>query len=516
LRASAALIYDHATLSAINFIEDQSSYIFSGNSVFSANAATPEQLFAISPRFTDVNAAAVPLSIPPFQKSVAPFTGDQCIPGFPVCGTLFNQFGNYVIDQHFKTPYSLAYSLGVQRELPAGFQLEVDYVARLGRRLTGLADGGQIFNFVDPASKQSLATAVTNLEIAARNNVPVGQIQPQPFFENQMALAGADCSSFANCTQFVYAGSGNFVPLQQGNLNGVIRGLVQSALLPPNVGFTAQFVSNYYLANKSYSDYDAMYAILRKKLTHSVQMDFNYTFSHSIDNFSSIANNNGNPFNNAQSVLCDTINLATCKGNSEFDVTHQMTGDVIYDLPFGRGKAFAHNASRWLDEAIGGWQFSGVYAWRTGFAFPVLDNAFTTSFGNTAYPIFNGNTSALRVDPHTDPNLSNNGIQLFKDPQAALQAFSAPTGLQTGSRDELRGPHFSNFDLALAKTFPIWGEKYKLQFRAEAYNAFNHPNFALPANTNINQSNFGLITKTSSTSGDQNARVMQFGLRLDF
>jgi hypothetical protein len=524
LRASAGMIYDHSALSAINFIEDQSSYIFSGNSVFSANASNPEQLFAISPRFTTVDAANVDLSIPPFQKSVAPFTGDQCIPGFPVCGTLFGQFGNYVIDPHFKTPYSLTYSLGVQRELSGGFQLEVDYVARLGRRLSALADAGQIFNFVDPTSHQSLATAVTNLEIDARNDVPFTQVQPQPFFENQMALAGANCAPYANCTQFVYTGSSTIpsdpvhqqnLNLQQGNLNTLIRGLVQSALLPPNVGFTAQFVSNYYLANKSYSDYNAMYVILRKKLTHNLQMDFNYTFSHSIDNFSSIANNNGNPFNNAQSVLCDTLNLGTCKGNSEFDLTHQITGDIVYDLPFGRGKAFAHNSSKWLDEVIGGWQVSSVYTWRTGFAFPVLDNAFTTSFANTAYPIFNGNTSALQVDPHTDPNL-NNGIQLFKNPAAALQAFSAPTGLQTGSRDELRGPHFANFDLALAKTFPVWGERYRLQFRAEAYNVFNHPNFALPANININQPNFGQITSTSSISGDQAARVMQFALRFDF
>jgi hypothetical protein len=245
-------------------------------------------------------------------------------------------------------------------------------------------------------------------------------------------------------------------------------------------------------------------------------MDFNYTFSHSIDNFSSVSNNNGNPFNNAQSVLCDAVNLGTCKGNSEFDVTHQISGDVIYDLPFGRGKTFARNSSRWLDEIIGGWQTSGIYTWRTGFAFPVLSSASTTTFGNTAYPIFNGNNSALQVDPHTDPNLSNNGIQLFKNPAAALAAFSAPTGLQTGSRDELRGPRFSNVDLAVVKNFPLFREKYKLQFRAEAYNAFNHPNFALPANTNFQQSNFGQITHTSSTSGDQQARVLQFALRFDF
>ena len=308
----------------------------------------------------------------------------------------------------------------------------------------------------------------------------------------------------------------NQLALQQGNLFNVVKVLLQGDLLPQNVGITPQFISNYYYSNKAWSNYNGMIAILRKRLSHSLQMDFNYTLSHSIDNFSAISNNNGNPFNNAQSVLCDSTNLSTCKGNSEFDVTHQITADAIYDLPFGRGKTFGRNTSRWLDEAIGGWQVSAIYTWRTGFAFPVLDSASTVTFGNTGYPIFTGNSQALAVSPHTDPNLSNNGIQLFKDPVAALAAFSAPTGLQTGTRDELRGPHFSNVDLGVGKSFSLWSEKYKLNFRAEAYNAFNHPNFALPSSININASNFGQITSTSSTSGDQSARVLQFALRFDF
>jgi hypothetical protein len=515
LRVGAAQIYDHTALSAINFVEDQSSFIFSGSSSFSANASTPEQLLAASPRFTNVDAPIVSVAPPPFQKTVAPFTGSQCaafgVP-LPECGTLLNQFGNYVIDPKFRTPYSLVYSAGLQRELPGSFQLEIDYVARLGHRLSALADGGQLVDFVDPASKQSLVTAVTQLEQQARNNVPVAQVQPLPFFENQMTAAGANCAPA--CTQFVYGN--NQLLLQQGNLFNVIRGLAQSGSLLPNVGISSQFISNYYYSNKSWSNYNGLIAILRKRLSRNVQMDFNYTFSHSIDNFSAIARNNGNPANNSQSVGCDALDLNTCKGNSEFDATHQISGDVIYDLPFGRGQLIGRNSARWLDEAIGGWQVSGIYTWRTGFAFPVLDNASTVTFGNTAYPIFNGNASALAVSPHTDPNLSNNGIQLFADPKAALAAFSAPTGLQTGTRDELRGPRFSNIDLGIAKSFPLWSEKYKLQFRAEAYNALNHPNFALPSSINIAQSNFGQITSTSSTSADQSARVLQFALRFDF
>lgn len=518
LRAGASQIFDHTALSAVNFVEDQFSYIFSNSTTF-AFAGSPEQYLAGSPRFTSVGAAVAPATAPPFQSSVTPNTGSAfgCPTSIPVCGTAFNSFGNYVVDPKFKTPYSYAFSLGLQRELRGDVQVEVDYVGRFAHRLAALADGGQLVDFTDPASKQTLVNAVSALEIAARQNVPLASVQPQNFFENQMgAQLGAGCSSlgFANCTQYVYAT--NTVPLQQGNTFNVVKNLAQLQYLAPNVGITPQFISNYYLANKSWSNYNALLAIVRKRLSHSLQMDFNYTFAHSIDNFSGVANNVGNPFTNAQSVLCDVTSLKVCKGDSEFDVKHQISGTVIYDLPFGRGRTFARNSSRWLDEIIGGWQASSIYSWRTGFAFPVGDGVSTVSFGATGYPIFNGNKAALAVNPHTDPNLNGNGIQLFANPQTALAAFSAPTGLETGTRDVLRGPRFANVDLALAKTFPLWNERYRLQFRAEAYNALNHTNFALPNTVNINATNFGQITSTSSVSGDQSARVMQFALRFDF
>jgi hypothetical protein len=521
LRVGAAQIYDHTALSTVNFIEDQSNYIFSNVNTFASSGTTPQTYLAASPRFTSAGNVIVSLPAPAFQSTITPNTAGSGS-SIQVFGTQSNSFGNFVIDQHYKTPYSYAFSAGLQRELPGSFQLEVDYVGRLAHRLSALADGGQLIDFVDPSSKQSLVNAISTLEQEARQNVPVASIQPLPFFENQMGAAlGASCAAaapqlgnFTNCTQFVYGT--NQLSLQQGNLFNVTKVLLQGQLLNQNVGITPQFVSNYYFSNKSWSNYNGLIAILRKRLSRNVQMDFNYTFSHSIDNFSAIANNVGNPFNNAQSVGCDALNLKTCKGNSEFDVTHQISGDVIYDLPFGRGQIIGRNSARWLDEVIGGWQVSGIYTWRTGFAFPVLDNASTVTFGNTAYPIFTGNASALAVSPHTDPNLNGNGIQLFANPTAALAAFSAPTGLQTGTRDELRGPRFSNVDLGIAKSFPLWSEKYKLTFRAEAYNAFNHPNFALPSSINISGSNFGQITSTSSTSGDQSARVLQGALRFDF
>jgi len=516
LRAGFAKIFDHTALSAVNFVEDQASFLFSGAGATQFTGNTPEELLATAPRFTSVSATIAPPVIPPFTTTVTPFTAGSGA-NLVVFGTEGGNFGNYVIDPNYKTPYALTYTAGLQRELPKNFQLEIDYVGRFGRRLSALADSGQLVNFVDPASKQTLVGAITTLEQEQRQGVPVQNIQPLAFFENQIALAtGESCAAlapqlgpFSNCTQFVYANNGT--ALQQGNILNIVKGLLEEQALPPGVGLSPQFISNYYFGNKAWSSYNGMLVILRKRFSQNLQMDFNYTFSHSLDNSSAIARGTGNPFFNAQSILCDSANLGTCRGNSEFDLTHQITSTFIYDLPIGHGQHFARSANRALNEVIGGWQVSGIVTWRTGFAFPVTANASSTTFGATAYPIFNGDNSAIATHVHTNP--SDGSIQLFANPTAALGAFSDVTGLETGSRDILRGPHFANVDLALVKSFPLVGDRIKLQFRTEAYNAFNHPNFGLPISANVDAPQFGQIT---TTAGNETARVLQFALRLDF
>jgi Carboxypeptidase regulatory-like domain/TonB dependent receptor len=524
LRAGFGLIYDHNALSAVNFAQDQSSYLFQGLSFGAVGGNTAEQFLASTPRFTDATVAPFALAPPP--PSTPPFIPNSFTDSsgnLIVDGSSQGQFGNYGIDPHFKTPYALTYSAGMQRELPGSFQLEIDYFGRFGRRLLSLADSGQLFNFVDPASKTGLINSLTSLELSARQQADPTTLAAIPFFENQGTAAlqsqgvigpGQTCAVYAaslgfnNCTQVIYANNGT--ALSQGNLVGVMTSVIQApiSLLSPGVGLSPQFQSNYYLSNKGYSAYNSMLLSLRKRLSHNLQMDFNYTFSHSIDDFSAVANNNGNPFVNAISVVCDVTNLNVCKGNSEFDITHSINANAIYDLPFGHGQRIGHDVPGWANEIIGGWQVAGLTAWHTGFAFPVTSGVTTTSFGSDALAIFNGNNSALGVNVHTD---SSGAIQLFRDPVAAKAAFSNPIGQEVGNRDILRGPSFSNWDLAVAKYFPLFGEKYKLQFRAEAYNAFNHPTFSLPGNANINSSSFGRITTNAS-----DPRVLQFALRFDF
>jgi len=281
--------------------------------------------------------------------------------------------------------------------------------------------------------------------------------------------------------------------------------------IPSNLGLDPQFSSQLYFGNKSYSNYNGLLTSLHKKLSHGLQFDVNYTLSHSIDNSSTIANNatGTNATGGYGGFLCDAIQLSSCRGNSDFDITHLVSADGLYDLPFGRGHGLASNIPGWANQIIGGWQIAFLNQWHSGYAFSTVTEAFPVSFNANSPAVFIGTPHDILTSVHVD---SSGVVQLFADPTAALNAFTGPIGLQGPTRNNLRGPRFSSTDLSLNKHFQI-KENLGMEFRAEAYNAFNQVNFALPTNSvaDINSSlPFGGI------SSDAGPRTMQFSLRVDF
>jgi hypothetical protein len=205
-------------------------------------------------------------------------------------------------------------------------------------------------------------------------------------------------------------------------------------------------------------------------------------------------------------------------------VRQEITSNFTYDLPFGRGKTFLGTAPRWVDEAIGGWAFSGLPSYRTGLALPVDSDAYLASFDNISPAIFTGSPADLKVKVNTDR--TSNTVYAFAGGAAGsakvLSEFRGPLGLEYGQRNLVRGPGAFFFDAGLAKDFSILEDKLTLKFRADAFNLFNHPNFGPPAlNIVTNASNFGQVTgmnvapDTSAVAAD-NARVAQFSLRLEF
>jgi hypothetical protein len=526
-RGGASIIDDHTVLNALNFLQDQNTWILQNQATNQyAETGDPSLNLATDPRFASITSlapgsAAIPPTITtPYAPNVLSSSGGN--PYGPVIGLTQNPF-NYAIDPNLKTPYSYAVSFGFQRELPSGFQLEATYVGRFAHRLDSQADSEQTVDFRDPASGQLLSQAYANLTAQERNQTPGPNgytVTPIPFFENQILNYGA--FGFPSGTSFV-ANATDPYPFR-GDVADSLQLLNEflyfyGAGINPGVGLSPQFGTTLYITNKGYSNYNGLLTTLHRKMTHGLQFDLNYTWSHSLDNISAPANEAFGS-NGAGGIMCDSIHISVCYGNSDFDVQNAITADWLYQLPVGRGRAFGSSMPRWADEVVGGWSVSGLASWRTGLAFQTVANAFPISFANNVPAIFNGNTSALKMNTHAEINAATGvpTIQLFQNQQAALGAFSGPVGLEAGSRNNLRGPHYSDFDMGLIKHFPLT-EQVHMEFRADAFNVFNHPNFELPGlygTADITSpSTFGVISQDYGTQIG-GFRVLQLALRLDF
>ncbi|HMI53181.1 MAG TPA: TonB-dependent receptor [Candidatus Saccharimonadales bacterium] len=487
IRGGASIVYDRVNANTINFIQDQISYLFNNTVNQFYGGATASAALLDNPRFQGVGVLPpIVNQAPPITTPYTPYVDDT---GFPF-GNADGQF-NYTVEKKFRTPYSDVISLGVQRELPGNFILEVDYVGRLGRRLFAQSDASQIVDFTDPTSQQGMQAAFRAISAEVRAGVDPGSITPQPWFENQV---------FPGASSFLAGAVGDL--FFRGDLSDTIQLLYANGLLAPNVGLGSQFSVNAYISNAASSNYHAMLTSLRKRFSNGIQFDLNYTLSHSIDNLSTVGNTV------TGGLICDVRNLRVCRGNSDFDVTHFVSANGVFELPYGHGKRFGNNAPGFLNQILGGWQLGTIVTLHSGFAFSSSTDSFPVNFFVNSPGVFGGNTEAIKTHIHTD---SDGVLQLFANPTAAQGAFAFPDAGSVGNRNNLRGPGFWNVDSALSKTFPLpWKEGHKIQFRWDAYNLFNHPSFADPT-TNVNAGTFGQITSTVST-----ARVMQFSLRYEF
>lgn len=503
IRAGGAVTYDRPG-GGISFLQDQSSYIF--DALVTTNAAVPSVASGLLnlPRFVNINSVPVTNVAP---TVTLPFTPDPA-------GTR-NQATNYAVDPNFKIPYSMQYSVGIQRELPGNFLMEVSYVGRQGRKLFTLADAAQIVDFRDPASGQSMLDAFNIVQAQLAAGGPAA-VTPQPWFENQInaaRVAGGlvPCLQRAvpnppPCTNLYLAGP--FASLVEiGDTADTIQALFANRLLRPNIGLSSQFGTNAYVVNKGSSSYNGMLVSLRKRFSRGFQFDVNYTWSHSMDNQSTVANTT-----TSGGLICDATNLRVCRGPSDFDIRHLFNANGIWELPIGRGRTFGRNMPGWADTIIGGWELTGIVTARSGLPFSLATVSWPRSFifdgANGVPAVLSGNASALKAKIHNAPDGS---IQFFADPEAARNATSYPRHGEIGNRDALRSTPFWSMDTALIKKFKLpWSETQRLQVRWEAYNAFNHNVFGLP-DTDIGSTTFGQVTTVQST-----ARVMQFGIRWDF
>jgi hypothetical protein len=210
-------------------------------------------------------------------------------------------------------------------------------------------------------------------------------------------------------------------------------------------------------------------------------------------------------------------------GLSQLNLNDSFTASILYDLPFGKGRHFGSNWSGATNAILGNWQMDVIERVTSGFPLFVVDS----SNPSGVFFSYNGNTYS-RPNEVGDPNKPGpeaggtncpTQIHTFKNWFNPCAFASAPTGeLGTAARAPIYGPRFVNTDFSVIKDFPLtFREGMSLQFRAEFFNLFNHPQLYLQGGSgtgeqDINSSaTFGVVTGTVN-----NPRLIQFGLKLKF
>jgi Carboxypeptidase regulatory-like domain/TonB dependent receptor len=246
---------------------------------------------------------------------------------------------------------------------------------------------------------------------------------------------------------------------------------------------------------RAWSDYNSLQARFEQRLTKGFTGLLGYTWGKSMDIDSAGAI--GNSTERSACIQCD-------KALSGFNVGQRFVASANYDLPFGRGRSFGADLPKVTDAIVGGWQVGAIAQFQGGVPNWVAASANNTGDNGVLNP--RANCLSSNIYATGKDNLLTNGF-MWLNPAA----FSNPAVNTFGNcrRDSFVGPSYANVDTQLSKVFPI-REGIFLNFRAEAFNFFNHPNFNLPNSSEASPALLGKIT------GAQSPRVFQFALKLAF
>ena len=524
ITGGGGIYYDRTIIGPITFLQDQISYLFYNTtySEFGAAGGAAASLKA-DPRVGSNLSYSSSLNPPP-QPITTPYVPYVDAAGSPY-GLAAGE-SSFVISPTLKDPYSIGFNFGIQQELPSHMILKLNYVGRLGRRLLADADANQVIDVPDYTGKsnQSMAQAFAGLTSQLRAGVNPVNVTAEPWFEDVMAPWG---SAFSYSSNSAFIADNLYDLIYRGDISDSLYNLAffsnsdvgfgLTGLLPTNIGIPSQFGTNAYLTNMGSSNYHGMLLTLDKNMSDGLRFEFNYTWSHSIDNTSVTPERNSLYYND--NMICDILRPRACRGSSDFDVRQEITSNFVYELPFGRGRTFMSNAPRWADEAFGGWSISGLPSYRTGLPYSASADAYLASFDNLDWAIFTGNKADLKT--RVNVNHTSNTVYSFAGGATGatkvLSEFRGPLGIEYGQRNIIRGPGAFFLDAGLGKQFPILENKLNLNFRADAFNLFNHPDFGTGSVDIVNSaSNFGQITGTVNGVDGIGYRVAQFSLRLDF
>ena len=350
-------------------------------------------------------------------------TGAAFVSGTPVYGGFSPMPDAFGVDPNLRTPYMQNFNLNLQQQLARKMVLEVGYVGSNGHKLLQTVDANQ------PTVAQITASDCAGLPIPAP-----GQECP-----------GGTIQDYGAQRQYRVTN----VPVSPFYLN--------------------------FLQSSANSNYNSLQTSYRINDWHGLTSTFNYTWSHSIDNASDLWDYipNGSTPN-------QTYTTHPNKGNSNFDVRNRIAWNFVYQIPDAKDSRYKLIRN--------GWGLNGIATVQSGQPFQ-----FNFNFEDD----FDGSGSGYGV-PDRVPGVAIHYNQSDPNNYINLNAFAVPctpmasgftgaaSSCQPGTRhygnlgrNSLIGPHFRQFDFSIFKDTTIT-ERLKMQLRFEAYNLFNHPNFANP------------------------------------
>ncbi|MGA8505751.1 MAG: carboxypeptidase-like regulatory domain-containing protein [Candidatus Sulfotelmatobacter sp.] len=459
------------------------------------------------------------------------------------------------LDDKLKTPYSHVIDFSITRELPSNFVFEASYILRMAHRLLQEEDLAEPTNLRDPASNTTYFQAAQALARKYYAGTPIQSISAASigtkYWENVFPGAAGPSSSqlgVANVLGTPCGPSNGAVPTNvtatqamydlfacfQGNETTGLE-LADAFCLPSCstlAGQTAPTPYNFYSPQFSSMDawrsigssnYNAGQFSLRHK-SGGLEFDLNYTYSKSIDDGSNaerVSTFEGGGF--ASQIINSWIPQQN-RAVSDFDTTHIVNANWVYQLPFGRGKHFGGGMGRVANSVLGGWTVSGLYRWSSGYPFTLISPAWATNYDleTPAVPVSSarpktGSFIVAQAGGGTGPNVFQDpGITDPTNPNAAINLFRPAYPGEGGMRNGLRGPGTFDIDTTVTKSWAI-RESQLVKFSWSMYNVTNSARFdvgtmQLNGNDQLSaSSSFGNFSSTLS-----NPRVMEFMLRYVF
>src|SRR5579864_2192859 len=476
-------------------------------------------------------------------------TFPQSLPVFDGINTFAEQIlQSLQSDLHSPTQY--VWNFTIERELGRGGLISASYIGRAGRSLLLTHDIAQFTDWRDPKTGMDWYTAGTALEKVRAKGVDISQVpallpakvnqyfddifpagQLATFLNNYEFGGGCDPTQTQGEFDCNWTNAQAFLGYQTNNVGFFLGNDYTDVQAEMDLAFAAggmptRFMQPQYGALSAWatvgnSNYNALTLSFRQRLS-SVTLDFNYTYSHSLDDASGLQTEHG--FGNFQTngaFISNSFRQGENYGSSDFDIRHNINADVVWALPFGKGRALLGNAGRATDAVLGGWQLSSIIRFNSGL--PTGVSPFDQEQWATNWDVQSNATPVGHVS--TCPNKPANAApKLFGScgTDKVYQSFRNAYPGEIGPRNPFRYPGYVDLDLGLSKAWKMpYNENHQLQVRWDVFNVtntqklFGIADFAVALDPGLNQlsappdwSNFTQI--------QGKPRVMQIGARYSF